>query len=121
MERIVAHFTAEFSYWGITLPPDDVAQRRRGKIIAWGWAIWYLFDRDDEGEYLDYYASHRMTSDRHTRIRTSGTIESLPANSSMIPISEDPRETERIRARAAELDQRATALRKEKGFVPEWW
>lgn len=39
---------------GIPLPPEDVKEKRRGKILAAGWAICYLFGTDEQGEYLDY-------------------------------------------------------------------
>ena len=42
-------------------------------------AIWHLFGSDDRGGYLEYYASHRMTDDRHVRLREDGSVEHLPA------------------------------------------
>lgn len=60
------------------MPPEHVRERKRGKIVEAGWAIWYLFGEDERGEYLDYYASHRMTNDRHLRIREDGAEEYLP-------------------------------------------
>jgi hypothetical protein len=78
MKGIEKRFNDEFSPWDIWLPEEEVANRRRGKIIEAGWAIWYLFDSDEKGEYLDYYASHRMTSDRHDRIYANGNQEALP-------------------------------------------
>ncbi len=82
IRRIEAAFAEDFFHWGITLPPDDVRQRRQGEIAAAGWAIWYLFDSDERGEYLDYYASHRMTSDRHVRSMKAAIsrrcLQSLP-------------------------------------------
>jgi len=38
-------------------------------------------------EYLDYYASHRMTNDRHIRLREDGSEEHLPMVSTMRPAS----------------------------------
>jgi hypothetical protein len=75
------------------LPPDHIEERRQGKLVAAGWAIWYLFGEDELGEYLDYYASHRMTNDRHIRIREDGTEECLPTVSTMRIISQDPKRT----------------------------
>lgn len=56
-----------------------IANRRRGKIIEAGWAVWYLFGSDEKSEYLDYYAAHRMTNDRHVRIYENGEECYLPA------------------------------------------
>ncbi len=72
MREIVGRFGRDFGAWGIALPPEDVKERWRGTILAAGWAIWYLFGTDEGGEYLDYYACHRMTNDRHERIREDG-------------------------------------------------
>jgi hypothetical protein len=52
MPEVESQFNAAFSHWGISLPPDDIAQRRPGKIIKAGWAIWYLFGSDESGDYL---------------------------------------------------------------------
>ncbi|MDP9439465.1 MAG: hypothetical protein M3P49_12105, partial [Actinomycetota bacterium] len=67
MGRIEEGFAERFSHWGIRLPSEAVRERRQGKIVEAGWAIWYLFGSDERGEYLDYYASHRMMGgDEHT-------------------------------------------------------
>lgn len=68
MKEIESRFNDEFSPWDIRLPARDMKLQRRGRILDAGWAIWYLFGTDEKGEYLDYYASHRMTNDRHVRI-----------------------------------------------------
>lgn len=83
MRHIEGRFAEHFAPWDIVLPKEHVQKRRRGKIVVAGWAIWYLFGSDERGEYLDYYAAHRMTSDEHVRIYESGEIESLPAISTM--------------------------------------
>jgi hypothetical protein len=71
---------ADFAHWGIRLPPHDVANRHRRKLVKAGWAIWYLFGSDKKGEYLDYYAAHRMTNDRHVGIYADGKEKCLPAS-----------------------------------------
>ncbi len=43
LSRIESHFNAHFENWRISLPPEDVAARRRGRIMQAGWTIWYLF------------------------------------------------------------------------------
>ena len=95
MKNMKKRFNDVFSPWDIRLPEKDVTNRRRGKISEAGWVIWYLFGSDERGEYLDYYASHRMTSDRHIRIYTTGERESLPSIQTMRLASQDPEEDAR--------------------------
>ena len=82
IRRASEMFARSFEPWGIQLPDEGVKHRARGKINKAGWTIWYLFGSDEKGEYLDYYATHRMTSDSHTRIReaVSYTHLTLPTN-----------------------------------------
>lgn len=118
MSEIERIFNEEFRQFEISLPPDDVAQKQRGKIVKRGWVIWYLFGADGRGEYLDYYAAHRMTNDRHIRIYADGTTEHLPAVCSMCfyPPNCTPEEEQRIlREHAAKNRQIAKDL-DEKGF-----
>lgn len=41
---MATQFNARFGGFRIQLPPEDLDQRRWGKIVQAGWAIWYLFD-----------------------------------------------------------------------------
>jgi hypothetical protein len=77
MSVLEERFRDHFAPWSISIPPGHVGERGREKIVEGGWAIWYLFGEDERGEYLDYYASHRMTNDRHFRLREDGTEEYL--------------------------------------------
>src|SRR5438477_12918830 len=115
MKKIESEFNKEFSYWDIRLPADDIAQRRRGKIAKEGWAIWYLFGTDEKGEYLDYYASHRMTNDRHERIYSDGR-RGLPSLNDMREASKDPEEDARLQAEFYDRNQKIAAMLEEKGF-----
>ncbi len=119
MDQIVRIFNDRFSNWSIILPEEQVAQRKRGKILEAGWCIWFLFDKDDQGEFLDYYASHRMTSDEHVRIRVDGSIEYLPVISTGHMISDDPIENARLESEFYKENQRIMELLKAKGFVME--
>ena len=116
MSNIEIVFARDFSHWGIMLPTENVRERRRGKIVAAGWAIMYLFGSNERGEYLDYYASHRMTNDRHVRIYESGQVESLPTISTMRLISRDPEEDARLEAEYREEQRRVARILDEKGF-----
>lgn len=114
--QIKLHFAETFSYWNLALPDEDVAARRRGKICEAGWAIWYLFGRDERGEYLDYYSAHRMTGDDHVRVYEDGEVEYLEAIESFCRTSWDPVEAERLSREAAEANARIARMLEEKGF-----
>ena len=116
MDTAAELFNRDFSHWAIGLPPEDVAKRRRGQINQEGWAIWYLFGGDDRGEYLDYYAAHRMTDDRHVRIYSSGEREDLPTIQSFRPCSDDSVEDQRLADNLFAKNQRVAALLESKGF-----
>jgi hypothetical protein len=96
MNEIESQFNQTFAHWEICLLAEAISERKRGKIVKRGWAIWYLFGSDGCGEYLDYNASHRMTNDRHVRIYADGNTEDLPTLVSFRRCSEDPVEDARL-------------------------
>jgi hypothetical protein len=112
--KIKLVFAEEFAMSDIYLAEDDVVNRRRGKIDKGGWEISYLFGSDEKGEYLDYYASHRMTNDRHVRIYADGRREDLPALVDFRRASRDPREDERLKEEFYAENSRVLAMLKEK-------
>ncbi len=116
MGSIEERFNRTFAPWRIVLPPQDVEARRRGKIVGGGWAVWYLFGEDERGVYLDYYASHRMTDDRHVRLREDGPPERLPAVRTFRIVSRDPEEDARLEAEYLEHNRRVGQMLREKGF-----
>lgn len=116
LPRIKFDFARQFGLWEIALPETDVRQRRRGKICQAGWAIWYLFGADDRGEYLDSYASHRMTNDSHQRLYEDGHSEGLEPLSSMRRGSQDPEEDARLLAAFRAENRRIQAVLEAKGF-----
>ncbi|CAN5755186.1 hypothetical protein BH18ACT11_BH18ACT11_07360 [soil metagenome] len=116
LREIESQFNETFSYWDIYLPPDAFAKRKRGKIVKAGWAIWYLFGSDERGEYLDYYASHRLTTDRHVRIYVNGNEENLPTIQSMRMVSQDPEEDARLEAEYYARNQKVSRMLEDKGF-----
>ena len=116
MRRIEAQFRESFSYWRLELPREAVQNRQRGKIVEAGWTIWYLFGADERGEFLDYYSSHRMTSDSHVRLYDDGRVEGLESLWEMRQSSNDPDEEERLKAEFWEHNERVARLLEEKGF-----
>jgi hypothetical protein len=114
--KIKLLFAEEFAMSDICLAEDDVVNRRRGKIDKCGWEISYLFGSDEKGEYLDYYASHRMTNDRHVRIYADGRREDLPALVDFRRASQNPQEDERLKEEFYTENSRVLAMLKEKAL-----
>jgi hypothetical protein len=88
MKIVEEKFNTRFARWEIVLPTEDFAQRMHGKILKGGWAIWYLFGSDENGEYLDYYAEHRMGGE-HCRIYVNGEKQSLPTMQEVFRVTGD--------------------------------
>lgn len=116
MTKIESTFNDTFSHWEIRLPPSFHEHPKKGKIVQEGWAIWYLFGSDERGDYLDYYASHRMTDDRHVRIRADGACDDLPTISDVRWRSEDPLEDARLEAEYHAENRTVASMLEEKGF-----
>ena len=120
LERIETRFNETFAHWSIRLPPENLRERQRGKINEEGWTIWFLFGEDDEGEYLDYYAMHRMTNDDHVRLHADGRVtglEALPAMGYVVSSPGDgPGDAERREAEYWAECERISRMLDEKGF-----
>src|SRR5438105_1280990 len=116
MKAIESKFNSEFVHWKIRLPKEDVARRRRGIVTKGGWVILYLFGSDQRGEYLDYYASHRMSDDRHVRVYANGEVEELPSIRTFREVSLDPEEDKRLDAEYLAENARIAQLLEQKGF-----
>ena len=58
-------------------------------------ALFFLFYRR---EYLDYYASHRMTDDSHVRLYETGRRQHLASLASFYKTSSDPMEAKHLEA-----------------------
>jgi hypothetical protein len=79
-ELIAETFNRHFAAFDIRIQPGDVIAGRRREILAQGWRIAFRVDPDDAGSpSLEFYAAHRMTSDRHMRIRADGHEDELDA------------------------------------------
>lgn len=87
-----------FRPWGLEIPEVDVRARGRGRLVGRGRVIWHHFGRDERGEYLDFYASHRMTENLHARPYADGTERGLPAIEGMRLTSPSPEEDTRLEA-----------------------
>ncbi|MEH1870824.1 hypothetical protein [Nostoc sp.] len=77
MDKIKNEFNKHFSKWKITLPEENIQKRHQGSIFQAGWKINFIFGIKDDVEYLEFYAMHRMTNDRHIIIYDDGEKEHL--------------------------------------------
>ncbi len=117
--RIAATFARTFKNWDIKLPAEAVNNKQAGKLSQAGWNIEYLFGVDGDSEYLDYYATHRMTNDSHVRSHADGKSESLEAPQEMYAYPGDADEAARQKAKE-EFQARNRAIYqklREKGFL----
>ena len=90
LSNIRSRFARCFAHWGIELPERAVAERKRGELFQAGWSVRWLFGADEKGEYLDFYAVHRMTNDRHLRIHDNGDVTELEALlDPLVPVGEE--------------------------------
>jgi hypothetical protein len=116
IEMIADTFAKRFDHWKIKIPEENLKNRRGGYIQEGGWLIQYCFGTDENSEYLDYYAAHRMTDDSHVRIYEDGTKKALPALSSIRRISKDPEEDKRLEDEYDKHNAYVTKMLFEKGF-----
>lgn len=116
MERIADGFRRDFANWSLELPAEGLAFRRAGFIQSSGWLIQYAFGKNQYGDYLDYYASHRMTDDRHVRLYANGRRQDLAALEGMYCTSSDPAEAARLQAAHFRRSRRVARALGAKGF-----
>ena len=74
-DKIKQAFDKQFEPWGIVLPEADLKERRKGSINKGGWSINYRFGTEGGLEYIEYFATHRMTNDTLNRIYENGKWE----------------------------------------------
>ncbi len=116
MERIAGEFRKRFRTWKLELPARALLDRRPGFFQAEGWLIQYAFGRNEQGDYLDYYATHRMAGDSHLRLYATGECEDLPALSTSHLTSDDPVEARRLEQEFYERNRTIANELGEKGF-----
>ena len=118
--RIAGVFNDYFGNWNIGISPGHVRIGSRDSFVARGWNINYLVDVDADGElFLEFYATHRMTDDRHVRISSSGEADHLDAMTSMVFF--DPNvagDRERASRKNIEHNKKIAAELEVKGLYP---
>ena len=119
-QRIAMAFNDYFRKFDIWLEDEQIRTGNRDSIGARGWRINYLVDTDSDGKlFLEFYATHRMTDDRHVRISNSGETEDLDAIRSMFFF--DPNvagDQERSSRKNIEHNRKITAELEAKGLYP---
>lgn len=118
LNSIADVFAERFENWRIRIQRPALVARSPGHIYSEGWHIWYRFGRENEREFLDYYATHRMMwGDEHIRIHEDGSRQPLPALSGMCPVSNDPVESERLKGEYFRENREIGELLSSKGFL----
>ena len=119
MARIEEIFPEYFEKWRIRLPEEAVRSRQRGEIRSHGWHIQYLFGEDDQGEFMDFYATLRMTNDRHVRIYARGELVYLPSYQEhmIFPAEASEEEEQRIQEEYYRYNWSVSEELKKKGFL----
>lgn len=116
-------FAKFFSYFGHTLPEENVRLRQRGQIggeddgdYGMGDVVQYLFGRNERGEYLDFYCRHRHAGDQHWRIFEDGGMEELEVPANWSRASDDPEENARFKEEFYAYNNRVYQMLRDKGF-----
>lgn len=116
MKLIAETFNKRFAGWKITLPEKDLNARRSGYINQEGWLIPYCFGKDENGEYMDYYAINRWYGDSHVRIYADGREEDLPTLRSIHETSWYPEEAKQLEDEFYERNRKVAKMLIDKGF-----
>jgi hypothetical protein len=116
LDGIATQFKNYFLKWEIAIPPTSVVFGGAGKLYQKGWSIRYLISRDLDGPYLDFYACHRMTNDRHVRLRDNKKPEYFEAYFDLRNTSDEPNEDKRLLAEYHEKNRRIAEILASKGF-----
>ena len=119
MDQRIRTFKDYFANWNIELSVEAISHLNQGQIVqivGAGWTIKVLFGEDSHGEFMDFYAGHRMTNDRHVRVYVDGIVQSLPALLEGRICSDDPEEDERLEQKFQSTNRKIMKLLDEKGF-----
>ena len=117
IEDVVREFEKGYAHWELTIPPESVTAREQGGFVNKGWTIFFKFGVENDVEYMDYYASHRMTNDRHERLYADGRSRGLPTYQEMHRVVESEEENERITQDFYAYNRVVGELLAEKGFT----
>jgi hypothetical protein len=78
--RLIAQFNDYFKHWQITLPEAEMEiPETPVRISHSGWMITMIFGSEHDLPWMEIYAVHRMTNDRHIRFHVDREYDVLPA------------------------------------------
>jgi hypothetical protein len=119
-EAIAAAFNDHFRNFGIRIEPRDVVPGERRSLSHRGWRVSFRIDPDDSGApALEFYATHRMTSDRHVRIWADGQSQQLEAIDEFYVFDpKQPGSEEASRRRYEEHNRKVAQELRERGLYP---
>lgn len=120
MPEIERYFKDYFARWSITLPSNAVARRAPGHLFEKGWHIGFIWGADEQGEYLEFLAQHRMTNDRRQRVYATGEVKDMPVPVPMyvIPAHATPEQQAEIAKRHRTSYRRESQKLRELGLLP---
>lgn len=104
--RIAETFNAYFDAFAIRIVAEDVVVGARRTLRHDGWAITYRVDPDLAGmPTIEFYATHRMTNDRHVVIAADGSLDHQDAIKELLIIS-GPDSVEKFHAHNNAIEDR---------------
>src|SRR5687767_7276645 len=77
LKTIKQTFDLKYAAWELVLPEASLRDRSAGSINKNGWLIKYQYGSQHGQDYLEYFATHRMTNDTLNRIHADGREEIL--------------------------------------------
>lgn len=116
MDRIKQTFEEQYSEWDLVLPEKNFKNKKAGFIQKNGWLVQYCFGQEDNKEYMDIYAEHRMTNPCHIRIYDNGDIKELSHYQIAYAIDKDEKITQKNKAKLEEHNRKIAEELIEKGF-----
>jgi hypothetical protein len=117
LNTIKINFDEAFKNWEVKLPVEALTHRNAGEIQKSGWYIQYLFGSDENGEFIDYLAYHRMTNPRHKRIYENGDMKGLPVPMETYSFDPDtPGDQEKAEKEYYEYNRKIGEELEQKGF-----
>ncbi len=117
MNGIEKAFADYFKPWSPVLPEAVTAEEEPGVFVGQGWHIRYVFGSDEQGEYLDFLGSHRMTNQRHVRLRAGGEVEGLPTIREMFVYGGTEEDRQRAEAEYFAYNRQVGEMLREKGLM----
>ena len=117
LSEIEKAFADYFKHWSLVLPEGATAREEPGVVVGQGWHICYIFGSDEQGKHLDFLGSHRMTNERHVRLRAGGKVEGLPATRDFYVWNGTEEDRQRAEAEYFAYNRQVGEMLREKGLI----